>query len=173
MCFVSVSADVLSVPAYILRRNELSEFLRLSSLPSFYYKKEGEYICSTLLLHYFPRQSGWTGSWRTGADLGCRTRLGGWESWAAADGKKVAEQAAATTSPSVLRIDCFEKGERRRRLLGVGNHTSRQKGTSPSHSSVMHSCLRTVCQRAPQHGVNTSSLPKIAWIHGHTLLLLS
>lgn len=37
-------------------RNELSEFLRLSSLPSFYYKKEGEYVCSTLLPRYFPRQ---------------------------------------------------------------------------------------------------------------------
>lgn len=45
------------------------------------------------------------------ADPGCRTREGGWESWAAADGKKVAEQGAASVSPSVLLVDCFEKEE--------------------------------------------------------------
>lgn len=45
------------------------------------------------------------------ADPGCRTREAEWEAWAAPGGKKVAEQGAASASPSVLLVDCFEKEE--------------------------------------------------------------
>lgn len=97
-----------------------------------------------------------------GADLGGGTRLGGWQSWAAADGKKVAEQAPATTGPSVLRMDCFEKGERTSSSTGGGQCHLETERDLPKPQPVMDSFLRTVCQRAPQQGVSMSSLLKVA-----------
>lgn len=72
------------------------------AFPSFQYKEEWNKLVAS--------SSHPTHIWGMCADPGCRTREGGWESWAASGGKKVAEQGAASAGPSVLVI-CFKKRE--------------------------------------------------------------
>lgn len=95
------------------------------------------------------------------AEPGCRTREGGWESWATPGGKKVAEQGAAGFSPSVLLADYFEKEED---VIQQQQAITLQEEVSPQL------CPALLLQGCLPEGVNTLSLLPAAQIPWHTCL---